>query len=61
VSDPRSLTRDSSALLRVRLEEAKRRRHKVKQVAVMSKRTDVVFVPAPTSVVCPCRNCSMTA
>lgn len=56
--EPRSPTRDSVTILRAYITEATRKRHKVKQAAVMSSRSDVVFVPAPTApAVCPCLTC----
>ena len=55
MSEPRSLTRDSSALLRKHIEDAKRTRSTVKQKAKFNSFSGVVFVPAP--VPCVCRVC----
>lgn len=48
MSEMRSPTRDSSALLRIYINEAQRRRHRVKQTATLSNRGDMVYV-APTA------------
>jgi hypothetical protein len=57
MSDMRSPTKDSSALLRIHLEEAQRKRFKVKQVATFSSSSAVVYVPPAPQPICVCKKC----